>query len=101
MRAWFLLFIFVFLAIFATLVLFVPASAQDRGSPDRASVPWDQETSSITSLPEGQVVTAPEDAPCTPAAEGAQRYSRLHKAILICDGRQWKAVQAVPLDEAQ
>lgn len=84
-------------ALFA--VACAPALVRAEGAPPaRASIDWDTDRASMTAKTEGYVITAPEDAVCTPAAEGAQRYSRKHKAILLCDGEHWKALQALAVE---
>ena len=83
--------------VLATLMTLAPIfAAAERGPPSHNDIDWT--TGSVTSLPdEGAVIAGPEDAPCTAAAEGAQRYSRRYKTILVCDGRHWNALQTIPV----
>jgi hypothetical protein len=83
-----------------TVVLFLP-TATLAGSPAPSAGPGTrpidmQQSATVSALP-GLIITGPEDAPCTFQYEGAMRYSPKHKALMLCDGKQWNIVKTEPV----
>ena len=44
-------------------------------------------------LPVGTVLKGPETSACKHEYEGALRYSKQHKTLMVCDGEHWLALQ--------
>ncbi len=86
------------------LLSHIPAFARDETSspnaPASISSADSLERSSFIDVPSGMIITGPENGPCKPDYEGALRYSRKHKALMICDGnRWWKVNTSLPESE--
>jgi hypothetical protein len=80
----------------------LPVYAAEKVASATAPVPMrpvDNQNSSTISVESGFIITGPENASCTGQSEGAMHYSVKYKTVLVCDGKDWKALKTEPLPQ--